>query len=711
MGITRLDFGTAANNDGEVLRTAFPKLDANDADLDARVTSLESVGVPDLADHVAAADPHPQYLDTTRGDARYYTQDQTYTRTEVDQIVGVSVMSYGATGDGVTDDTTAIQLAAATGLNVNFPAGSYLISDTITLAEDGQVATLDRNAIVSLDTATTSKRVFSCEGDRSGVVGGRLTTTLRTLLFLVDLVGDRSFVRSSELYYATKSAIAPIGGTDIPYNRGGIALNGENCSVTGCEIYNQEGGGIIAYATGLFIVDNHIHDNVYGIHTDASSGSPTGTIARNKIIDNDVNHAQGADGILCNNTYFSLIIEGNTISGCGEHGMYVRGNNSTISHNRVTGNYGAGIKIRQQVGTVVVGNVCRDNQTDGDTTGAQIYVQASGTCSDIAIVGNIALGSTGYGIRTAYATGSGESFTRVEVSNNTAASISLAFDSECTVSGNVCSGAISVGAADTYAPTPQTGAFIFGNKCTTLTMGRCTNADILFNHVTTLNHGSAVASAANRYIGNRVSAQATQLSRQTFDMMALNRMEISSVSGDVLDQGSNASRNSDKIVALNRFDGENSVRIMDDSSSSASGEQNVVIGNMVNNSLGMVSIWGDGHTVVGNVNRKRAVITLSGATSLSAGETLTQATTGATAVVVHDGDLTDASVMVKRVTGTWNTSSGYAITGSTTGALATTCTGYTAAGATGYVGMNNSWLHANSPAIPERAGTTGNSNV
>ncbi len=42
MAITRLDFGTAANNDGELIRTAFPKLDNNDADLDTRVTAAQA---------------------------------------------------------------------------------------------------------------------------------------------------------------------------------------------------------------------------------------------------------------------------------------------------------------------------------------------------------------------------------------------------------------------------------------------------------------------------------------------------------------------------------------------------------------------------------------------------------------------------------------------------------------------------------------------
>lgn len=86
----------------------------------------------------------------------------------------INVKSYGATGNGVTDDTTNLQLAIAAAkaarLPVYFPRGTYLISDSLTLDWFGATLLGDSNqASAIIVTTSTSKPAISVPGDYNGI--------------------------------------------------------------------------------------------------------------------------------------------------------------------------------------------------------------------------------------------------------------------------------------------------------------------------------------------------------------------------------------------------------------------------------------------------------------------------------------------------------------------------------------------------------------
>ena len=98
----------------------------------------------------------------------------------------VSVKDFGATGDGVTDDTVAIQAAidayTSGQISIYFPSGTYKVTNTITIAQDrtnlfgdGQQAT-----VIQFSPTTTSKTAFHFEKAASGIL---VQVSLRGMAF------------------------------------------------------------------------------------------------------------------------------------------------------------------------------------------------------------------------------------------------------------------------------------------------------------------------------------------------------------------------------------------------------------------------------------------------------------------------------------------------------------------------------------------------
>jgi hypothetical protein len=72
------------------------------------------------------------------------------------QSMWANVKEFGATGDGTTDDTTALTNAIASGKDVVVPAGIYLITTALTLANQGQKIIGTRAARVAADVTNGS---------------------------------------------------------------------------------------------------------------------------------------------------------------------------------------------------------------------------------------------------------------------------------------------------------------------------------------------------------------------------------------------------------------------------------------------------------------------------------------------------------------------------------------------------------------------------
>lgn len=94
----------------------------------------------------------------------------------------VSVKDFGAVGDGVADDTAAIQAALNASYGVYFPSGTYLVSSTLTLrtrhnlkGESAQSTTLQANTNITVLSATDKQRIVIEDLEIFGI--GKATST------------------------------------------------------------------------------------------------------------------------------------------------------------------------------------------------------------------------------------------------------------------------------------------------------------------------------------------------------------------------------------------------------------------------------------------------------------------------------------------------------------------------------------------------------
>jgi hypothetical protein len=90
-----------------------------------------------------------------------------------------SVTSYGAVGDGVTDDTDAIQAAIDANAIVYFPAGTYLVTSLITIPSNRKLRGEGRSSLIYANSAFDSTQ--------RAVLANADPTTGNTDISLIDL--------------------------------------------------------------------------------------------------------------------------------------------------------------------------------------------------------------------------------------------------------------------------------------------------------------------------------------------------------------------------------------------------------------------------------------------------------------------------------------------------------------------------------------------
>lgn len=212
---------------------------------------------------------------TTAAELAFVSGTTTNIQTQLTNI-WTSVKNYGAIGNGIADDSVAIQNALNTGLNVYFPAGTYLINTGLTSSTEGQLiwGAGQRLSIIkaggAINMLTVSQRYINIahlrfDGDNVGLKGIYSTipktyvyncSITKTVTTAIDLESFTQFITLSEIFENLGHGITfSIGGSNNDMHIIGNVISGNGKH----GIFITSGSP--SYSDGIFIAHNSMENN------------------------------------------------------------------------------------------------------------------------------------------------------------------------------------------------------------------------------------------------------------------------------------------------------------------------------------------------------------------------------------------------------------------------------------------------------------------
>jgi len=381
----------------------------------------------------------------------------------------VSVKDFGATGNGSTDDTTAIKNALDSGaLEVVFPAGgTYIVNGGLISNQAGQVIRA-YGATIKLKDSASTKGMLRLNGAGSSVMGGTWD-------------GNKANGNGTTGSYPA----------DL-FSSWNINVTASRCTIRDCYSINTYG----IFCTGGSVSDTLFENNT--IRNTQGYGLFLGTAVdayRNRAIGNNIDMSEGGvygQGILFTRTgtvrQYDWELSNNTVIGSQDAAMAdqginlaVRGDKGIVSNNITR--YGAMGFSEGGTDTVITGNSFLDLvgsvRYGIEVSGARTTVSGntvSNAKNGIIVSGNInydnmcitgnRIQSTETGIRLQIASGytgknisiTGNNITTSQIGVYTARDIT-----NLTISGNVIVGPGSgtSGSRGVFLDTPPSDAYVF----------------------------------------------------------------------------------------------------------------------------------------------------------------------------------------------------------------------------------------------------------
>lgn len=324
--------------------------------------------------------------------------------TEWTPVGAASPYHYGATGDGTTDDTTALQAMLTDGLSIRWDeaATHYRTANTLLVTVPGQVITGigAKSKIVIDDMTGTSRNVIYVQADDVEISGMTIVPTIATI----------NAITTGYAIKVDAQKRVKIHRNTITGHRQGIFLDGS----THCEVHSN------------FIYDSVVNSLV-DISTNTGSDIRLGDGASwNSVKSNSVKTGAGVGVMVQANTEPTKcnhnVIDGNVLHDLPQYGICLYDNSANtltfaneVRHNVISNNiisevrgdidnasaeqtWGAAIYVQHAHYTVVSGNSTdRTNlNTDTERTGSSAITVAN--CTNVTVTGNSVIDAAWYGI-------------------------------------------------------------------------------------------------------------------------------------------------------------------------------------------------------------------------------------------------------------------------------------------------------------------------
>jgi parallel beta-helix repeat protein len=267
---------------------------------------------------------------------------------------GVTVVSFGAVGDGVTDDTTAFVAALATGLPVTVPKPGvrYRVTGTLTLASGAALTGDGSHPEIKLDSAVVS-RLFDFNGVTGATVSGLTLDGNNTVTPSTD------FIRMQNVIDCVLSdlRISNAPGTAT----GSILISGVSSGnrIEHCTMRDGEGSAI--GLSGASVIDNMIDDVEITDYT--FFGVRIGEGANHNAISRVRTTSNGIELVGITHASHSNRIDNCRAEGCGDNGFSMSGSYNTVTGCVARANDNAGFFCWGAYNTIAGCSAVNNNQS------------------------------------------------------------------------------------------------------------------------------------------------------------------------------------------------------------------------------------------------------------------------------------------------------------------------------------------------------------